>query len=92
MTAAAQAKSRTSTGQLFTGQGFVTGLVAFETAASTAVVKLFDGTSNSGQLIDVITLAASTAQSHLYSGHVWFSAGLYLELTSGAATVVAHIG
>jgi len=89
----ARGKSATASGQLHTGPGFVSGFIAYETSGSAAaVVKIYDGTSTSGQLLDVIKLASGTTDAHLYGAHVWFSTGLYFDLTSGAATIVAHIG
>lgn len=69
-------------GQAFTGAGTYAGIQVVEGAASTAEVRVYDGTSNAGVLLDVVKLTSGT----IGVGHgidVWFSTGLYVDVVSG---------
>jgi hypothetical protein len=75
------------------GPGVYRGIVLRETAASTAVVQIWDGTGAAGTLLDVVGLAASgSAREWLGDGGLRFKTGLYVEIVSGAVEGSVRIG
>jgi hypothetical protein len=75
-----------------TGQGTYWGLALRETAGSAAVVRVFDGTSAAGTVIDTISLAANGAASTWLHGGIRFAAGVYVDVVSGSVEGSARIG
>jgi hypothetical protein len=65
------------------GGSIYTGIVVRETAASTAVVRVYDGTSASGILIDQVTLAANGEVVRGCDG-VRCADGIFVDVVSGA--------
>ncbi len=86
-----RAYSFTASGQLVTGPGELAGFVVEETAGAAAAVRLYDGTSTSGVLLDTIRVAASLSEQHSHSSPVFFATGLYAEKVTGTVKAVAHV-
>jgi hypothetical protein len=73
-------------GQLVTGPGGYAGVALHVTGAAAAKVRLWDGTSAAGTIIDSIELAASGVDSwasFVLNGAVRFATGLFVEIVSG---------
>lgn len=87
----ARAYPFTASGQLVTGPGELAGLVVEETAAAAAAVRLYDGTDNTGVLLDAVRVAASLSEQHSHASPVFFATGLYAEKVTGTVKAVAHV-
>lgn len=64
------------------GPGTFAGIVVRETGASTAEVRVYDGTDNTGTLLDAVKLTSG----QVVAGHgiaVAFVTGLYVDVVSG---------
>lgn len=71
------------------GKGRYHGFTIRETAASTAVVRIYDGTSAAGTLLETIALTAGQSQQAYYepegnAGGIRVDAGIYVDVVSGA--------
>lgn len=75
------------TGLLVGGHGCITYNEAYETTdAATAYVKVFDGTSQNGQVLIDYTLAINESTSEMWGMHwVQFTEGLYVQTVAGSA-------
>jgi hypothetical protein len=66
--------------------------VAESTGTAGATVKLHDGSSTAGVVVDVITLTAGeSTRDHYALGEYPLLAGLYLEIVSGSVDIVAVV-
>lgn len=77
----------TTAGQKYTGVGVYTGVKMRETSgAAGAVVRIFDGTDNTGRLLDELTFLANESTREGVGGGAEeaFATGLYVEIVSGA--------
>jgi len=69
-----------------TGGAIYRGIVVRETAAAVAVVRVYDGTTTAGTLIDEVSLAASGSASLWYGdGGIWCSVGIFVDVVGPAA-------
>jgi len=59
------------------------GFTIRETASAAAVVRVFDGTSSSGVLIDEISLAGDDSARAFYADGIRCSGGVFVEVVSG---------
>lgn len=79
--------------QAVSGLGTYRGISLRETAGAAAVVRVWDGTSAAGTLLDTIALAANASAWTWYDdGGVWFTAGVYVEKVSGTIEGSIRIG
>lgn len=78
--------------QAFSGPCVYRGIVARETAASTAVVRVYDGTSTSGVLIGQVTLAANGDSDRWYETGIWCPGGVFVDIVSGAVVGSVRVG
>lgn len=92
MSHAIPAASGTAGTQITSGSGDLIGISCRESAGTPAAATLVirDGTDASGKPLVFVNLAQSTAQT-LQLPPVHFTAGLYLDRTSGTSEVVVHI-
>jgi hypothetical protein len=70
--------------QVHSGRGGYVGFAVRETAAAAAVVRIYDGTSAAGVLLDQVTLAANGEARAHYPGGLRFATGLFVDVVSGA--------
>lgn len=74
-----------------TRSGVYDGLVIRETAAGTALVKLYDNASAaSGTLVDIISLAANGVATSIH--RVRFQNGLFVDVVSGSVEGSVFLG
>lgn len=64
--------------------GLYRGVTLRETAGSAAVVRIYDGTSASGILLDTIGLAAGQSVSLDYPAGIAVKVGIFVSKVSGA--------
>jgi hypothetical protein len=82
----ASIKAAVSAGQL-------AGYSLRETAGAAAVVRLRDGVDASGDIIVTVALPANGSANQWYLPHgIAFTAGLFVEVASGAVEGVVYIG
>lgn len=75
------------------GSGIYLGFSVRETAGSTATIRVYDNASAaSGTLLDSIQLAANESAREWYPGGIWFSAGVYVDIVSGAVEGSVRVG
>lgn len=68
-----------------TGLGYLVGYSVRETTgAARAVLRLLDGTSTSGELLETISLAEGESASDTYSFPIKVTSGIYVDVVSGA--------
>lgn len=73
-----------ATQQVATGAGLYCGMVIRETSAAALVLRVWDGTSATGTLLDVISLAANGRMESFTSIHpVAYRIGVFIERVSG---------
>lgn len=72
--------------QIRPGPAIYAGFTIRETAASTAVVVIYDSTSASGLILEEISLAANESAREFYPGGIWASTGIFVDVVSGAVT------
>jgi hypothetical protein len=64
-----------------------------ETAASTAVVRIWDNPSAaSGTILEEIALAAGESAREYYAAGIWAASGIYLQVVSGAVAGSVRVG
>lgn len=75
------------------GFGTYCGITVRETAGSTAVVRVFDGTSASGTVIDAVSLAANAAWTTYVAGAgIRVDTGIYVDIVSGTVEGSVRVG
>jgi hypothetical protein len=81
---------------VYTGGAVYRGIVIRETAGAAAQVRVYDGTSAAGILLDEVAVAASAgglAASTWYGdGGIWASTGLFVDIVSGTVEGSIRIG
>lgn len=73
---------------IWTGRARYCGFSLRETAGSTAVVRIYDNTTNSGTIIDTIALAPGESAREFYpdddgTGGIQAITGIYCKVVSG---------
>lgn len=76
----------TATGQVLTfpanlGAGLLTGLSVKDTSASANTITLYDGTSNAGPVLAVISVAGNGSGEATVNAPRYFVNGIYAECT-----------
>lgn len=80
-----------SSEQLVTGPGMYAGLAVLETGgAQPATVRIYNGTSSAGVLVDAVDLAAGASASRAYDRATWCDQGIWVEL-GGAGAVAGSV-
>jgi hypothetical protein len=75
------------------GASVYRGFSVRETAGAVAVLRIHDGTSAAGTLLDTIALAANASASAWYGdGGIWASNGVFVDVVSGAVEGSVRIG
>ena len=69
--------------QIITGPGFYKGAIVRETGAVPLVLRVWDGTSAAGTIVDVVSVAANATVNSFTSSAIAFSIGLYVERVTG---------
>jgi hypothetical protein len=94
MTPAAAPRALTgSDQQVVTGPATYRGYSLRETASAAAVVRVWDGTSAAGTLLDTVALAADgSAQAWHDGGGIRAASGVFVEVVSGAVEGSVRIG
>ena len=77
---------------VYTGVGFYGGFSVRETAGSTASIRVYDNTTNSGTLLDTIALAANESARENYANLLQFSNGVYVDIVAGTVEGSVRIG
>lgn len=79
---------------VLTAAGIYRGFALRETSGgASATVRLHDGTSAAGTLIDSIQLAAGESRSEwLDGGGLWVERGIFLDVVSGAVEGSLRVG
>lgn len=72
--------------------GLYKGITLRETGASTAVVRIYDGTSAAGTLLDTIGLTAGQSISLDYPEGIAVKTGIYVSKVSGAFEGSVRLG
>jgi hypothetical protein len=72
--------------------GTYKGVTLRETAGAAAVVRIYDGTSAAGTLLDTIALAASQSVSLDYPEGIAVRTGIYVSKVSGAFEGSVRLG
>ena len=67
----------------------VYGFIVRATAGGVSVVNIYDGTSTSGTLMDVINLAASTTERPMYAGGLLLPNGCFVDVDANTSFVTA---
>jgi hypothetical protein len=90
----ARAVALTGADQLVvTGGAMYRGFSIRETAGAAAVVRIYDGASASGTLLDTVSLVASESARELYgSCGIWATAGIFVDVVSGSVEGSIRIG
>jgi hypothetical protein len=60
------------------------GFTVRETAGAAAIVRIYDGTTTSGVLLDQVTLAANGEARAHYPGGIRCPGGIFVDIVSGA--------
>jgi len=81
LTGADQIIANPSAGQ---GPSLYAGFSVRETAGSTAVLRIHNGTSAAGTLLDSVSLAAGESAREFYSPPIWASLGVFVDVISGS--------
>jgi hypothetical protein len=55
-----------------------------ETAGATAVLRVHAGTSNTGEVLDTVSLAANESAREYYEEGLTVRSGIYVDIVSGA--------
>jgi hypothetical protein len=58
--------------------------VAEESGSAGAKIKIYDSSSASGKILDVVTLAANESAREFYSIDVQVDTGIYVQVVSGS--------
>lgn len=69
--------------QIITGPGYYKGAIVRETGAVALLLRVWDGTSAAGTIVDVVTVAANGTVTAFTSSAVAFSIGLFVERVTG---------
>lgn len=69
--------------QIITGPGFYKGGVVRELSAAPLVLRVWDGTSATGTIIDIISVAANAVVTSFNDDSVAFSKGVFVERVTG---------
>lgn len=77
---------------VFTGQTTYYGICLRETAAAVASVRVYDGTSATGTLIDVVSLAASGSFSVMHPHGIRCYLGIYVDIVAGTVEGSIRLG
>jgi len=78
---------------VYTGGAIYRGIVLRETAAAPAQVRVYDGTSAAGILLDDVALAASASASTWYGdGGIWASTGIFVDIVTGTVEGSLRLG
>lgn len=70
--------------QAASGPAGYAGFAIRETAGSAAVVRIYDGTSASGVLLDQVTLAGNGEARAYYEDGIRAQSGIFVDIVSGA--------
>jgi hypothetical protein len=82
--AAAAPKALTGANQLIiTGVGYYKGVTIRETAAAVATVRIYDGVSAAGTLLETIALAANESKNYSYHEGRTFLTGVFVSIVAG---------
>lgn len=96
-------EAETTTGTVVTASGTVTGIpgtgdlaeviVSNKSAANTVVVNVYDGSNNSGKMLDSFSLAITSSQVHRDELFPYSSGNLYVEIvgTSPSVNVIVAV-
>lgn len=69
------------------------GFTLRETAGAVATVRIFDGTSAAGTLLDTVAFAANESRSEYYpDGGIRASTGIWFEVVAGAVEGSVRLG
>jgi hypothetical protein len=78
---------------VYTGRCLYRGLTIRETAGAVATVRVFDGTSAAGTLLDTIALAANSSFGAWYgSGGITAAQGIWFEVVAGTVEGSVRVG
>lgn len=89
----AQAVAITGSDQAITpGRVKYHGFSLRETAGSTAVVRIYDGTSATGTLLDSVSFVANESAREWYPDGIETSLGIYVDIISGAVEGSVRFG
>lgn len=93
-TAPARAIALTGSDQLIrTGGAIYRGFTIRETAGAAATIRIHDGTSASGTLLDVVGLAIGESAREWYdTGGIWAENGVYVDIVTGTIEGSIRIG
>lgn len=72
-----------ATQQVLTGPGFYKGGVIRETSGVALLLRIWDGTSAAGRIVDIVSLAANAVANPFNNDAVAFQIGLFVERVSG---------
>jgi hypothetical protein len=76
-----------------TGISVYRGFVVRETAGAAASARVYDGTDNTGTLIDVISLAPNESAREYYGeGGLWCATGIYVDILAGTIEGSVRVG
>lgn len=80
-----------SSQQIRSGPAMYAGLAVRESGGSNPVsVRVYDGTSAAGVLLDAVDLAAGATAARLYDRPTWCQVGIWVEL-AGTGTVQGSV-
>lgn len=77
---------------VWTGPVLYCGFSIRETAGSTAVLRIYDNTVNSGTLLDTIALGAGESAREWYPGGLRAAIGIRVDIISGAVEGSVRVG
>lgn len=77
--------------QVAVGPAFYRGMVIGETAGAAAKVRVHDGTSTAGAVVDEVALVAN-ASAAPFSAEVFCPGGIYVEVVSGTVEGAVRVG
>lgn len=63
-----------------------------ETAGSTAVVRIYDGTTAAGVLLETLSFASGGSAREYYSGGVQADGGIFVDIVSGSVEGSVRVG
>lgn len=78
---------------VWTGPAVYRGITLRETAGAVATVRVFDGTSAAGTLLQTISLAANESRDDWYTGGgLWARTGIYVSIAAGTVEGSIRVG
>ncbi|MEA2704740.1 MAG: hypothetical protein QOD63_2685 [Actinomycetota bacterium] len=75
-----------------TGIGTYYGFSIRETAGAVATVRIYDGTTAAGTLLDTLGLAANQSMREYYPDGIWVQSGIFVKIVAGAVEGSIRLG